>query len=486
MSEKLMKKESIYGILLKATFIFIVLQPVFDLLSFLYIRGFIPVGISTYGKPLIIGLINIALLLTYKKQIPRVAVTYGLYLLLMVVHSLFLYGFRTETSVILHEIRFMINILYMLICYFDLKILYDEAQDKAQFTTTLKIVLLATFGLYILLFLVAVVTGTSGRTYEYSDALKQGYKGWMDSGQIFGHALCVCLPVITYLLLHNKEKNRLVAVLLKFAVALPVLVLCLIGTKVTYYIPVMVLASQLALEIFFAARDKKLKYFINGAICLACVAATLLAYPVIPVKVNIDINNSVLSEDPNEESLDNLLDKDKDMLNGDVVADDEPKNAYEKNLYWNEKALDKLMSKYQSGELHPADMRNKQLIFNTEKFKLSDIQYKIFGIGYLNQYDMAIERDVLCVLFSFGILGFLLVLARPVWLWLRSAFVIVKNLLKTDMLTLCLFEGFSMFFFISWFAGYTFIYTNFSIFLAVVMVLLNHGVNKISSEEGTK
>ena len=73
MSEKLMKKESIYGILLKATFIFIVLQPVFDLLSFLYIRGFIPVGISTYGKPLIIGLINIALLLTYKKQIPRVA-----------------------------------------------------------------------------------------------------------------------------------------------------------------------------------------------------------------------------------------------------------------------------------------------------------------------------------------------------------------------------------------------------------------------------
>jgi hypothetical protein len=99
---------------------------------------------------------------------------------------------------------------------------------------------------------------------------------------------------------------------------------------------------------------------------------------------------------------------------------------------------------------------------------------------------MAIERDVLCVLFSFGILGFLLVLARPVWLWLRSAFVIVKNLLKTDMLTLCLFEGFSMFFFISWFAGYTFIYTNFSIFLAVVMVLLNHGVNKISSEEGTK
>lgn len=495
---KSIDKNKAYSIIMNITMLFIIMQPIFDLLSFLYIRGYIPIGISTYGKPLIIGFINLALLFIYKKQIVKCAITYGASLLLMVGHTLLLKDLYVENSVIFHEIRFMINLIYMLLCYHAFKILYDETDEKDKYIKYLKKTLVITFGLYIVLYLIAVITGTSGSTYEYADALKHGYKGWMDSGQIFGHALCVCLPFITAYLLNNKAKNRAVSIMLKAAVALPVLVLCLIGTKVTYYIPIFVFGIQIVLEIFFAIKDKKFDHIVNGAICIICVCACILAYPLTPVKKNIEINNGVLAVKPNTESIADIVEKEKDKHNlkkpsndtsSDISGDEnnsqnkyEP-NRFEKNLWWTELALNSLEAQYINGELHPADMRGKQIHFNLEKFKLADFEFKFFGIGYLNQYDMAIERDILCIVFSFGILGFLIMLARPIWLWLKGVLVILRRLLKTDIQTLCLFEGFSMFFFISYFAGYTIIYTNFSIFLAVVMVLLNGQLKKLENSE---
>ena len=483
-----LNKERLYTVILWITCGFVALQPIFDLLSFLHIRGHISVGISTYGKPLIIGLINIALLLVYKKHIWRCAMTYGSYLVLTIVHVLLMNGMLVETSVILHEIRFMINFLYLLICYHNFRILYDEAPQKDVFAGWIKKTLAATFALYILLFLVAVITGTSGRTYEYSDELKHGYKGWLDSGQIFGHALCICLPFLICYLLNNKVKNQFLRILCKSAILLPVLVLCLIGTKVTFYIPLLVLAAQIVLELFFAIKGKNLSHLINAAICVVCIAACLVAYPVTPVKHNTDINNSVLSSELGSEDLADLVEKEKDKhkLNlpekDDNAQSNDNLSEEEKNAYWTYSALEVLEQKYVDGELHPADMRKRQLYFNLEKYKQADLKYKIFGLGYLNQGDMAIERDVLCVVFSFGVLCFIIVLLRPMILWFRSAFIILRRLFKMDIMTLCLFEGFSMFFFISWYAGYTFIYTNFSIFLAIIMCLLTYSIDKLNAE----
>ena len=485
---KTLDKEKIYGVLLKITFIFILLQPVFDLLSFLNIRGYITIGISTFAKPLIAGFINLALMLVYKKQLWRCGITYGCYLALIIVHTFLLVGIEIETPVILHEIRFMINILYFLVCYHDLRILCDEAPQKEAFSSQLKTVLVITFGIYILLFLLAVVTGTSGMTYEYSDAYKTGFKGWMDSGQIFGHALCICLPFITAFLLNNKSNKKWVRLLCKISIVLPLTVLCLIGTKVSYYIAILVLVAQIVLELFFAIRKKGPVHFINAGICLVCAVACVLVYPVTPVKHNTDINNSVLSAEIGGEALVDLVEKEKDKHKHNLPEknDDETPNdnlsEREKNAQWTYRALEVLEQKYADGELHPADMRNRQLIFNFEKFKHADFKYKLFGIGYVMNGDMAIERDVLCMFFSFGIVGFIIVLLRPVLIWGKAAFTLLRRLLKSDIHTLCLFEGFSMFFFISWYAGATFIYTNFSIFLAIIMCLLTYSIDKLNAE----
>ena len=464
-------KERFHATLATLLFIFILVQPIFDVLSQLHVKGIIPIGISTYGKPLFAAALNIALILVYKKYFWRCAIHYILYLAFSVVHIYLFKGLPSATVVLLAEIRHMLNLVYLLLCLYDIYILWKEAPQQDLFVKKLTQSLLGCFCLYLVLYLLAVLTGTSGMTYEYADATKLGFRGWYHNGQIFGHALSMCLPVLFTLLLNNRCKNPWLRLLCKLAITIPVLVLCLIGTKVAFYIPLIVLVAQIVLEVYFALKDKQRSHAFNALLCAACLAACILAYPIMPVRHNIGINEDVLAEEYSDSELEEFM-------------------AYERSIYlsedridrpWNEKAVEVLEAKYRSRELHPSQMRNRQYYFNSTKFNVAPAQYKFFGIGYLNQMGMTIERDVLGVLFGHGILGFLLILLQPLVIWCRSAFWILKKLFKTDLMTLCLFEGLSMFFFISFYAGYTFLFTQFSVFLAVIMCLLHHRVDKLKA-----
>lgn len=466
--------EQVHAFAFKLLCIFIILQPVFDILSQLHAKGLIPFGFSTYVKPLFAGLLNFVLIVIFKKHFWRCAVHYGLFLAFSVVHVYLIYHMPVELPIILSEMRHMLNLLYLLLCWHDIRILWEEAPQKELAAAKLAKALLFCFGLYLLLYLLAVVTGTSGMTYEYADDTKLGFRGWFHSGQIFGHALCVCLPFLITVCLNNKCKKAWLRILCKLAVTIPVLVLCLIGTKVSYYIPVIVLGAQVVLELFFAYRDKERAHVFNALICGVCAAACILAYPISPVRHNVGINQQVLEDEYDDERLAEFLASERTwFLSADRV--DRP---------WTEEAVNVLEEKFLSREIHPSQMRNRQYYFNSTKFKVAPLTYKLFGIGYINQMGMSIERDVLCALFCFGIFGFLLFLSRPILLWLQSAFAILKKLFKTDLVTFSLFEGLSMFFFISFYAGYTFLFTQFSIFLAVIMCLLTHRVQMLQNQNG--
>ena len=119
---------------------------------------------------------------------------YILFAILMVIHSLVLKDLMIENSVILHEIRFMINFAYMLVLFMVFEFLYRNNEDKDKFIKNLKKTVVVTFLIYCSTVIIAVLTGTSAKTYEYADASKSGFKGWLDSGQIFGHAMCIVFP----------------------------------------------------------------------------------------------------------------------------------------------------------------------------------------------------------------------------------------------------------------------------------------------------
>lgn len=464
-------KEQIHTFLSKLLFLFIIVQPVFDVLSELYVKGIIPIGISTYGKPLFVGFLNIILVLVYRKHFWRCFAHYALFLLYAIVHIYLFSGLPAERYIVLSEIRHMLNLIYMLLCWHDVRILFEESFDKDSYIAKLTKSLLTCFGLYLLLYLLAVITGTSGTTYGATDP-KIGFRGWFNNGQIFGHALCVCLPAILYFMIHNKFQNRWLKILCKLGIAVPLLVLTLVGTKVTFYIAVIVLAAQVVLELFFAVKDKQCSHAFNALLCAVFLAVCILAYPITPVYHNTAINGDTLADEYSDERMEAFLENERRIHLSNKDRVDYP---------WTEAAIEELEERFLSRTLHPSLLRQRQQVYNGTKFKAAPLLYKVFGVGYLNQNDMTLERDIMALLFGYGIIAFLLVMLRPLVIWFRSVFWILRRLFKTDLLTLCLFEGFSMFFFISFYAGYTFLFTQFSIFLTVIMCLLNHRVDKLKA-----
>ena len=65
------------------------------------------------------------------------------------------------------------------------------------------------------------------------------------------------------------------------------------------------------------------------------------------------------------------------------------------------------------------------------KFNASDIQYKLLGIGFLNQESsLALERDFYMAIFNFGIIGFILFLAIPILTFIKTIKFIIKKIIQ--------------------------------------------------------
>ena len=74
----------------KLVLFFIILQPIFDILSFLNIRGYIPIGISTIVKPLFVFVIGFIIYCIDRKQRKNYTKILVSYAILILVHSFIL------------------------------------------------------------------------------------------------------------------------------------------------------------------------------------------------------------------------------------------------------------------------------------------------------------------------------------------------------------------------------------------------------------
>ena len=461
------KQQTILNILL----IFVLLQPIFDILSRLAILDFIP-NISTYLKPLFVFGLGAFLLFKYspfkKKWITYIIVfalfTFG--------HLFLLYKLLLGKSLILHEFRFIINIAYMIALFISLFTLYHWFDDKEKMLKKIKYTLVITFAIYFGLYLLAIVTGTSGMTYEYSDKYKLGFKGWYDSGQILGHALSMLFPIILYVVL--KPKNHKIIRFIFLAIL--VLVVSLLGTKVPYFITLIVLILYIVLLIFFRIIHKRpvgTKY--NMLIVFLAVITMICTYQFTPVAYNTEINEKNAAIELEMYDLDGISGKKKDVDYKKIMKDNPNADlSYVKKYFkWGQEASAYLTEQFYKGTVHPSNTRAKQLVYSMKKYQLADIQYKILGIGFLNQDSiLALESDFFMAFFNFGIVGFILFLCIPIWAFVKSAVFAIKNIKKIDLEMCMLFMGLGIFFCISIYAGYTYIYTNFSIFLTLLITML--------------
>ncbi len=457
--------------ILKILLIYITLQPIFDILSFLSIRDIIP-NISTYIKPLFVFGIATYSLFFLNKQRKRWYLYIVGYVLFMIGHFIILHRLLIPTSTILHEYRFLINIAYMIALFITFYSVYNNYIDKEELLRKLKKTVIITFCLYGILLLISVLTGTSALTYEYADKNKKGFKGWFDSGQIFGHALSISFPVLLYTILKPTRKwyEKIIPLVLIL------ITVSLIGTKVPYYIIFIVLVIYFILSLFLGVINKKHKVSLfNIILLLISILSMVFTYKFTPVNYNTELNKSIanisidsynkddINGSKNSKKLKDILDKNK----GGKVS------ALEKYYNWDMQASNYLNELYENNKLHPSNQRAKQFFYSYKKYSLADFEYKLFGIGYLNQEDgLSIESDFFMSIFCFGIFGFILMLIIPLIEFIKSTIFIFKHLKKIDLEFYALYIGLGIFFCISMYAGYTFIYTNFSIFLAILITMI--------------
>lgn len=246
-------KEKEYNIIVKLLFIFVLLQPLLDILSTLANMNYI-INISTYLKPLFV--FGITFYLLFKNPNRKKWIIYIItFVIYMFIHLLLIYNLVIFNSVILQEFRFILNIAYMIALFISFNTLYCYSYDKSKLLSNMKKCLLYTFIIYTGLFILSIITKTSFLTYSYSDPSKLGYRGWYFSGQIFGHALSVVFPISLYTIL-KPEKNIFQKIIF---ILFFVITACLLGTKVPYYIVLAVLILYIIIYALIKVFNKDFK-----------------------------------------------------------------------------------------------------------------------------------------------------------------------------------------------------------------------------------
>ena len=464
-------KEKEYNIIVKLLFIFVLLQPLLDILSTLANMNYI-INISTYLKPLFV--FGITFYLLFKNPNRKKWIIYIItFVIYMFIHLLLIYNLVIFNSVILQEFRFILNIAYMIALFISFNTLYCYSYDKSKLLSNMKKCLLYTFIIYTGLFILSIITKTSFLTYSYSDPSKLGYRGWYFSGQIFGHALSVVFPISLYTIL-KPEKNIFQKIIF---ILFFVITACLLGTKVPYYIVLAVLILYIIIYALIKVFNKKFKRYWDNILIVSFFAIIMFSvYNYTPVHYNTEINKS----NYNNASTDYNLNEMSGLANFsefDKIREECPNSDLRENfrfLEWNQKASNILKDKMENKEIHPSENRKKQFLYNKEMFMNATFKYKLFGTGFLNQVTsiFAIEGDFFMALFNFGLIGFILFLFIPIYYFIKTTIFILKNIKKCDLEIYMLYMGLGIFFAISLVVGCTYIYTNFSIFLALIIFML--------------
>ena len=475
-------REKEYNITVKLLFLFVLLQPLLDILSTLANMNYI-INISTYLKPLFV--FGIIFYLLFKNPNRKKWIIYIIaFVIYMFIHLLLIYNLVIFNSVILQEFRFILNIAYMIALFISFNTLYCYSYDKSKLLSNMKKCLLYTFIIYTGLFILSIITKTSFLTYSYSDPSKLGYRGWYFSGQIFGHALSVVFPISLYTIL-KPQKNIFQKIIF---ILFFVITACLLGTKVPYYIVLTVLILYIIIYALIKVFNKDFKRYWDNILIVSFFAIAMFSvYNYTPVHYNTEINKS----NYNNASTDYDLNEMSGLVNFsefDKIKKEYPNSDLRETfrfLEWNQKASNILKDKMENKEIHPSENRKKQFLYNKEMFMNATFKYKLFGTGFLNQVTsvFAIEGDFFMALFNFGLIGFILFLSIPIYYFIKTTIFILKNIKKCDLEIYMLYMGLGIFFAISLAVGCTYIYTNFSIFLALIIFMLKI---KIKLLEDTK
>ncbi|MCA1055172.1 O-antigen ligase family protein [Rossellomorea aquimaris] len=444
----------------KLFLLFIILQPVIDIFttfSLVKLNSTTTFGILIRVLYMIVSLLFIFL----NKKNSKLARNSFYYLILLgvAVSANLLINYFTKTPFFIGlEIKFFIKVIYLNIVFFNLLLVFsllkksgENIKNKAMEYVVISSLIIS-FSM-----IVSLLTSTSLKSYE---SAKIGYTGWFYAGNEIGAIISIILPVLCLYAITKTRKIKHIyywipSILASFS-------LLILGTKVGYgSILLTLLATAFICTVLVFIR-KDLQTKINIAVSYSLLLILLVSTPFTPVFNNINVHMEFLGIG-NETTSEQIKEEDSNVSE---------KQSQQKI----EKKEETKISKKQVQNL-VLSSREDYLAHHLKDYLQSPISQKLLGLGFAGNYSAEdpkmIEMDFFDLFFSFGIIGFTLLMAPMIFFLIKVTLVLFNNirnffspnyflLLTSVILTLG----------IAYFAGHVFTAPAVSIYFALILAML--------------
>ena len=445
--------------------IFILLQPILDLLTAFCIMVLkIDTTIGVITRLFVMFLSGIYILIQTKKQ---GNIKYILYIILVgIVFTIGLVNNKLtkDPMVLSEEIKFIAKALYpfvMLTCYvFVFKSLKEKSHSNSKmrdYTTYASLII----GVVMV---ASITTGTDYNSYEW---VKLGSRGWFYAGNELGSILAIMCPIV---ILYSIEKTKSIGKAYYWIPSILVVYsLFAIGTKVgvgAIFGSMAIAVVMCFIQAFTQRKDgKKHAYLLNGFLAITVFVGILAYTPFSPFMKNMGFHFQLIEQEQSAKKEEKKKEHAKEHKPPVTEQEKEKEKAKEKVAEKKEETQALIFSGRQLFEQMYKDFYNE-----------APMSQKLLGMGYAGNYKeqpKLIERDFHDWFYSFGIIGFILLVIPFLYFGIKfiaCIFTKFKQIftVKYAMMIAAILLGLG----ISFMAGHILIAPGVSFYLVLIMAYL--------------
>lgn len=405
----------------KVLVIYIILQPIIDVITSLLVRNVsevLTLGVIVRAL-FMVGIALYSLFICDKKYRTKMLIYYtilAIYLISFIINMYLNYG----TNGIVTQIKGLVKTFYLPIILVALIPILKDKNNRIDY----KILIYSLFG-YILVIFLAKIFGIGYATYGGTE--KAGTVGLFFAANEIGAIICTLAPILILCLINNSEHEGKDKKLLKYHIKNNILyILTLIlyifsllemGTKAPFFgaIGLAVVAILVCVIQFFSSKKKL--YLIKAGITILITLVTFILVPYNSIGINIKITNGI--------SFPKISDIIQNFEKGNSNIQSNNNQNQEQSNPLQEQDTPQYQSSLISG-------RDDFLADNLKIYKNSSIQNKILGIGYMKENAdglsqlKLVEMDYFDIALCHGVIGFIVYFAPFIIL----AVVVIRNLFK--------------------------------------------------------
>ncbi|MCI0765353.1 O-antigen ligase family protein [Bacillus sp. TL12] len=401
--------------------IFIMLQPVLDLLtSFCIMVLKIDTTIGVITRLLVMALGGIYILLQAKEKENR---KYIIYLIVVgIVFAIGLVNNKLVKSPIMlgEEVKFIAKSLYpliMLTCYI---FVFKSLREKTNTYSKMRNYIVYATLIINSIMVISIATGTDYNSYEW---VKLGSRGWFYAGNELGAILAVICPIVV---LYSIEKTTSIAKSYFWIPSILIIFsLFAVGTKVGFgaiFGTMVVAVFMCYVQAFLQRKDRKKKpYLLNGILATVVFAGVLAYTPFSPFLKNIGLHFQIFEQKQEVKKAEEKKEEKKQHKPPVTKEEQEKEIAKEKEIEKKEETQAMIFSGREIFEKMYKDY-----------YAEAPTSQKLLGMGYSGNFKedqgpKLIERDFHDWFYSFGIVGFALLLIPFLYFGVKILLVLVTR-----------------------------------------------------------